>query len=173
MIFNFFHFPTINSTNAEALRRIKNHIAKEGDIITADSQTNGYGTRGRVWHSPLGNLYFSLILKPNCDDISSYNALSSLFGLSILESIKPFVKHPIRFKLPNDILIENKKVSGILIETFHPFVVVGIGVNVQSCPIENTKPATYLQKYTKKIPDLLNIILNNMMKHYFSWKKNL
>lgn len=134
----------IDSTNAACrLRAQKGEAA--GLVIRADRQTAGRGRRGRSWSSPAGNLHASLLLRP-ARPISEAAALGfaavTAMG-DVAETLLPsgaLVRH----KWPNDLLINRRKASGILLEAQPGFLVLGIGVNIASHPDGTPFPATDL-----------------------------
>jgi BirA family biotin operon repressor/biotin-[acetyl-CoA-carboxylase] ligase len=135
---NLFFYSTLDSTNTKA-HEIAGQGAEEGTAVIADSQTNGKGRLGREWISPPGvNLYTSIILKP---DIPPQEAqtLTLMAAVSVAETVSAY--SPVRptVKWPNDILIDSRKVAGILTEMNSEadrvnFVIVGIGVNLNMTP---------------------------------------
>jgi len=102
-----------------------------GTIVMAETQTGGRGRYGRVWQSPRGNLYVSFVFESNS---MRDKYLSFLTGLALAESLPEF---NVRLKWPNDVLLDGKKVAGILLETTKNKVIVGIGVNLISNPEKN------------------------------------
>ncbi len=144
----FVHLPAVDSTNAEAKRRILRGEGAHADTILADEQTHGRGRRDHAWMSPLGNLYFSLIVVPRLPETAW--ARYSLLSAVILSRVLGSVVEPDRFKFkwPNDVLIDERKVSGLLIEAFHherqPFLIIGVGVNILHHPLDSAFPATSL-----------------------------
>lgn len=137
--FNILFYKTIDSTNLEA-KKLSGESYPEWTVVVADHQLSGRGRHGRTWHSPEGkNIYMSLILRPHGFRFPS-NLLSLVAGISILESIRDFLKkdnkqYSLTCKWPNDILFNFKKVSGILSEAVFrgsniEYIIVGIGVNV-------------------------------------------
>ena len=102
-----------------------------GTIVMAETQTGGRGRYGRVWQSPKGNLYVSFVFesKPDRDQY-----LSFITGLALAESLPEF---DVRLKWPNDVLLDGRKVAGILLENMGEKIIVGIGVNLVSNPIKN------------------------------------
>jgi BirA family biotin operon repressor/biotin-[acetyl-CoA-carboxylase] ligase len=134
----------IDSTNeACRLRALAGEAA--GLVIRADRQTAGRGRRGRSWNSPEGNLYASLLLRP-ARPVSEAAALGfaavTTMG-DVAEALLPTAAE-VRHKWPNDLLINGRKASGILLETQPGFLVVGIGVNIMSHPMDTPYPATDL-----------------------------
>ena len=134
----------IDSTNeACRLRALAGEAA--GLVVRADHQTSGRGRRGRTWTSPKGNLYASLLLRPD-RPVSEAAALgfAAVTALGdVAEALLPATAQ-IRHKWPNDLLINGRKASGILLETQPGFLVLGIGVNIASHPEDTPYPATDL-----------------------------
>ena len=131
---------SVASTNDEAKLRAEEG-AQDGLVITAREQVQGRGRYGRSWASPPGNLYASVLLRPDCP-MAATAQLSLVAGLALagtLERLGPPGLH-VRLKWPNDVLIGGAKVAGLLLEgAARPdgraaWVIVGSGVNVASCP---------------------------------------
>ncbi len=124
-------FEQIDSTNTvvhgQALQG-----APEGLVVLADAQSQGKGRRGRNWISPPGlNLYFSVLLRPPVAK-EKIALLTLMAGVACAEGLRRAVDLEIKIKWPNDLLIREKKVAGILSEgePSQGFIVLGIGVNV-------------------------------------------
>ncbi|MBM3148759.1 MAG: biotin--[acetyl-CoA-carboxylase] ligase [Chloroflexi bacterium] len=106
--------------------------APEGTVIIANQQTSGRGRLGRAWFSPQGNLALSLILKPRIENLTQLIMVASL---AVVKAIKSVSDIDATIKWPNDVLVRDKKVCGILIESevkgnaVH-FAVLGIGINI-------------------------------------------
>lgn len=143
-------YATIGSTNDEA-KRLARAGAPEGTLVWAAEQTAGRGRRGRHWASPPGNLYLSLILRPGgapgqAAQLGFVAALGLYVGLDDLAGLGP----RLRCKWPNDLLLDGRKLAGILLESETTasgavdFVVIGTGVNLASSPAESEYPATSL-----------------------------
>ena len=133
-------FENIDSTNVRA-KLEANQGAEHGTLIVADMQTAGRGRRGREWSSPSGkNLYFTLILKP---DFSPEKAsmLTLVMVMAVAEALDKNIGHletgeGFGIKWPNDLVINGKKICGILtemaVEQGHiDYVIIGVGINVQ------------------------------------------
>lgn len=129
-------FPSIDSTNTYAARLAREGAA-EGCVVIADEQTGGKGRLGRSWVSPPGvNLYMSLILRPavSTATVPQVGLLAAVAVADAIEDVCPLIP---AIKWPNDILIDGKKVCGILAEMqteagLLKAVVLGIGVNVNA-----------------------------------------
>jgi BirA family biotin operon repressor/biotin-[acetyl-CoA-carboxylase] ligase len=152
-------FETIGSSNDEA-RRLAEAGAPEGTLIWAGEQTAGRGRRGRSWASPPGNLYLSLLLRPGVD-YAAAPQLGFVCALAMGEAVASLLPEGtgrIRYKWPNDLLVDGAKIGGILLEAgpvmpratsagVDPgpcFVIAGIGVNIASAPADTPYPATAL-----------------------------
>ena len=128
------YFEEIGSTNDEAFR-LGSAGAPEGTALIANSQHAGKGRMQRVWHSPAGsNIYTSIILRPKITPARAPQ-ISILAGVAVAEVLESYCPDKIKLKWPNDVLIDGKKVCGILsqIKTATSevdFIVLGIGINV-------------------------------------------
>ena len=145
----------VESTNDE----IKKHLKEdEGLVIIANSQTQGRGRLGRDWHSPKGTgVYFSALVSPKIEP-ALFPPITLASGLATVLALQNFSKSPPYLKWPNDILINGKKVSGILCELCenNPLsVIIGIGINVNqeiehfSEPLKKTATSLLLENGTK------------------------
>ncbi|MFO1080696.1 MAG: biotin--[acetyl-CoA-carboxylase] ligase [Reyranellaceae bacterium] len=128
--------PSVGSTNDEA-QRLAEAGAAEGTVVWAREQTGGRGRRGRSWASPVGNLYTSTVLRPACRPAEA-SELGFAAALAVAD-IAPEGR-AVRLKWPNDVLVDEGKVAGILLESAVgqdgavQHVIAGIGVNVQFAP---------------------------------------
>ncbi len=133
MKIRYYHLASVNSTNTWTKEHAADFAHDELTAVTADEQTNGHGRYGRVWHSPKGkNLYLSLGFFLDDPAIKPF-ALCQLASLTLEEFFK---LHGIQAKIkwPNDLLVDGKKIVGVLTERTEvnnlPFIVIGIGLNV-------------------------------------------
>lgn len=138
------------STNDDA-RRLAAEGAAEGTLVWAERQTSGRGRRGRRWESPAGNLYMSLLLRPKLP-LAKAGQVGFLAALAIAETCAELLpQRAIACKWPNDVLIEGRKIAGLLLETeaqpdgTADWLVLGLGVNVASHPEGMEFPATSLK----------------------------
>ena len=138
------NFDTLDSTNTEALKHARLG-ADEGLCIIAAEQTSGRGRHGRTWVSEKdAGLYFSIILRPKFE--ARYLPLITLMtGIAVCDTLIEFGLTP-DIKWVNDVLVTEKKISGILAETTETSgglaVVVGVGINVRSGSIASDLDAT-------------------------------
>jgi len=129
-----YYYEEIGSTNDEAFR-LGLAGAPEGTALIANSQSAGKGRMQRVWHSPAGsNIYTSIILRPQIEPARAPQ-LSILAGVAVVDVLESYCPDRIKLKWPNDVLIDGKKVCGILSQMKTTarkvnFIVLGVGINV-------------------------------------------
>jgi BirA family biotin operon repressor/biotin-[acetyl-CoA-carboxylase] ligase len=135
-------FDSVGSTNAEA-KELFLQGETEGLIVAARTQTAGRGRKDRTWLSPKGGLYFSLVLKPR---LGPENAplLGLMSACAVARSLMGLGVGNVGLKWPNDVLIGQSKVAGILSEAVSNDnetmgIIIGIGVN-QNCPVSDMPP---------------------------------
>ena len=141
---NLYIFDALPSTMTEA-RRLAESGEPEGTTVVALQQSAGRGRLGRTWISPPGNLYLTMILKPQLPFQES-GKISLLVGLALKHVLGTYI-HPSRVQLkwPNDVLIDGKKIAGVLLEQVpDTALLVGIGINVLHAPKEVRYPAIAL-----------------------------
>ena len=171
------------STNDFA-KKLANYGADEGTVIFAEEQSAGKGRLGRTWISPRGGLYFSIILKPKIK-VSDAVKLVFVASLAVAETIRDLYGLNTETKWPNDVLVDGKKVCGILAETSSigerlKFVVLGVGVNAnfnvkEAFPKELQESATSLQDMLGRkveIEKLFKKLLERLEKLYTLFLKN-
>jgi BirA family biotin operon repressor/biotin-[acetyl-CoA-carboxylase] ligase len=162
-------YDELDSTNEEA-RRLAEGGGSHGAVIWARKQTKGRGRMGRQWVSQEGNLFCSVLLAPGCP-LEVAGQLSFVAAVAAAETLQPIVgdEVSIRCKWPNDILLEGKKLGGILLESFEVnkerWVVVGVGINIDSCPEETDYPATFLKDAGVEIVSA-KIVLSRFIHHF-------
>jgi BirA family biotin operon repressor/biotin-[acetyl-CoA-carboxylase] ligase len=171
------HLKSVDSTNNEAYRRAERGCG-EGTIVLSESQTKGKGRMGRSWESSMSaNLYFSVVLRPKIPP-STAPRITVISAFAVAEAIEESVSIKPNIKWPNDVLINGKKVCGILTEMksesdMIDFMVLGIGVNVNSTQKEYPKKLldtlTTLKEETRKTVSrqaLFEKIILNLEKWY-------
>ena len=167
------YFEKIDSTNIYA-KKLANEGVLEGCVVVAGMQEKGRGRKNRIWSSPLGGLWFSVIIYPG---ISPQNAMivTMAASISVVETIIKLTNLKTVIKWPNDILVKDKKICGILTELDAEmdrinYMVIGIGINVNNMISKELKDiATSLSIETRKkwsIVELLANLLNNFDKNY-------
>ena len=149
------YFDEVNSTNEKANELAAN--VEEGTVIIAEKQKEGIGRFGRGWISPKGGVYVSVILKPKISPINA-SKMTLIAGIAVANVIRKLGLDA-KLKWPNDILIQGKKVAGILTsistkEDKMDYIIVGIGINanidLSTFPKELQRSATSLKEELKK-----------------------
>ena len=175
MKFKKFKFKMVKSTNKTAIRIIKKTHCKHGMVIS-DSQRNGKGQYGRKWVSNKGNLFVTFFHELNTIKLS-IATITKLNCLLVKKLISKYTSKKIFYKKPNDLLVEKKKICGILQEIIFTqnkkYLITGIGINVNKSPYIKNCPTTNLNELTNKhikineIEKLLKQIFeSNLLKIY-------
>lgn len=179
--FKLISYDIIGSTNEEA-KRLAMDGAPEGIVVWAKNQSSGIGRRGRKWVSAEGNLYFSILLRPEYLALKALQ-LGFLTSLCIVEEVALVLPSSasVNCKWPNDVLVEGSKVSGILLESHTKplggidWLVIGVGLNIKSSPENVEFPATSLiQEGAKKnisAEMMLEKFSHRFLLGYMSWKE--
>ena len=171
MKFKVFRFKKLKSTNNTAIRIIKSHNYDFG-MILADAQTKGRGQYGKKWVSYKGNLFVSFFYNLTKFRVS-LSKLTKINSIIVKKCISKYYKKKIYLKKPNDLLVEKKKLCGILLEKVSKFnntyLVVGIGINLIKSPFIKNYPTTYLSNLIDK--DISKKKLELQLKKTF--EKNL
>ena len=176
MKFKVFSYKSISSTNDIAISLIKKNKKKNG-CVHAIKQTKGRGTHGKRWISKKGNFFGSIFfpLKKNYPTFSEFTTINPVIIANVIENFCE--KKNISFKWPNDVLVNKKKICGILQEHItlnnKPFLIIGIGLNVLSNPkIVEKYQATNIFVETKKKPPMKKI-LKRIVNSYEKFFTNL
>ena len=170
-----FNFKIVKSTNKTAIRMIKS--SKNGfGLIVSESQSKGKGQYGRKWISFKGNIFLSFFYKLENINLS-ITSLTKINCLLVRNVISKYYKKKITFKSPNDLLIKNKKICGILQEKIKKFnkhyLIVGIGFNLIKNPYISNYPTTNLLEITnqkinkKKFIKELKITFEKFLSKYY------
>lgn len=149
----------------------------EGLVIQAIEQTAGRGRQGRLWFSPPGNLYISLLLKPECA-LPQAGALSLVISYSLARALEKLCGPGAGFvlKWPNDILLDGMKCAGILLETETDeygalqHVIAGVGVNIVSAPPETGIALNTGSVRNVALADLRDAVLEAVREDYLQWR---
>ena len=172
MIIKNFNYKCVNSTNDIAINLIKQKNIKAGFVL-AEKQKKGRGQRGKKWISYKGNLFVSIFF--SLDKINlTLKQLTKFNADLIIKLISHYYKKKIKLKLPNDILINRKKICGILQETIKKnniqYLIVGIGLNLVNSPQTNKYPTTNLYDLTnsKISVNIISKELKDMYKNFLN-----
>lgn len=136
------YFDVIDSTNIEAKRQAELG-AEEGLLVVADKQEAGRGRRGRSWESPAGaNIFMTLLLRPSMA-VNRVPMITLVMALSVAQAIRSMSGLKAEIKWPNDIVINRKKVTGILTELtmetdYIQYLVCGVGINVNQTKFQES-----------------------------------
>lgn len=176
-----YSYEEVASTNEIAKAKAREG-AKEGTVFIAESQTKGRGRLGKAWESPGGTgIWMSVVVRPNIlpQDVS---AITLITGLAVCKAIRETTQLPAYIKWPNDIVVNGKKVCGILTEMSAEidrvnYVIIGIGINVNTAtfPEELEEIGTSLKIESHKDykrGDLAAKVLMALEKYYDLYKKN-
>ena len=170
MKFRIFKYKKVNSTNSTAIRIIKNSNLDHG-MVVSDTQNRGKGQYGKKWISYKGNLFVSFFYKIENLNVT-FKQLTKINCLLVKKLLSVYYKKKIIFKKPNDLLIEKKKICGILQETLIKFnkkyLIVGIGINLIKSPNIKNYPTTSLYELLNKKVSKNSI--NNELKKIFELK---
>ena len=169
MIIKKFIYKSVNSTNDVAINLIKKKNFKAGLVVT-EKQKKGKGQRGKRWISNKGNLFVSVFFSLEKINLT-LKQLTKTNTKLIIKLISQYYKKKIKLRLPNDILINKKKICGILQETIKKnniqYLIVGIGLNLVSSPKINQYPTTSLYDLTNS-----KISINKISKELKDMYKN-
>jgi len=147
-----FEYKIVNSTNNTALRLIKTTNYQFG-MITAISQKLGKGQYGKKWISYKGNLFVSFFLKIQNRNLN-FEKITKLNCELVRKLLSKFYKKKISIKPPNDLLINGKKICGILQESIikdeQQYLIIGVGINLIKSPYIKDYPTTNLFELIKK-----------------------
>jgi len=177
--FELVRLNSIPSTNEELKIRAINQNAPEGLAIASTVQTSGKGRHGRVWESAAGNMYCSVLFRPDCG-LARASQLGFLAALASSQAIASYTgdDQKLKLKWPNDVLLNNKKVGGILLEannnknTNVDWVVVGCGVNLKQHPKQTRFPATSIMRefgMVVEVKKFIDCYLNKLLEWYRLW----
>lgn len=163
----------VGSTNDE-VKKLSANITGEKVIISAQRQINGRGRRGRSWIGLDGNLFFSQGLECNLNAIGAMVFISTLSLWRTIQDLNPVLN--VELKWPNDVLVNDKKVSGMLLEKGEgDYLIIGIGVNIKISPklVSMLYPCTSLAEEgvdTDRI-SFLRSYIENFNSYYAIWEQ--
>ena len=124
-------YDDVRSTN-ELVKEAARAGEKEGLVVTALTQGAGYGRTGHAWKSPLGGLYFSMLLRPevSLEQLPTLSLLTSFAIREALGDLDATLEEAVKIKWPNDVMCQGSKLCGVSLEQSEGAVCVGVGVNV-------------------------------------------
>ncbi|MBN2621033.1 biotin--[acetyl-CoA-carboxylase] ligase [candidate division WOR-3 bacterium] len=154
-----YYLDAVNSTNEYAKELLTKGVP-EGTVVLADAQTEGKGRFGKQWYSPEGGLWMSAILHPSNPTLIPIAAAVAVCEALHINGILPGIKWP------NDIILNGKKIAGILVEIIDEWIVVGIGLNlnIRKFPEELVDTASSVFLETKKHLEK-KMVFDHICKH--------
>lgn len=166
---------SVVSSNEEA-KRLAAEGAEDGTLVWAKEQTGGKGRQGRSWTSPRGNLFLSMVLRPDCE-LKQAAQLGFAAALALGDAVgsvaPPLIE--VTYKWPNDVLANGRKLAGILLEAQAnaeggvEWLVLGVGANVKSFPRDADINATSLH-FEGCAPSVTEVdLLEAFARHFLSW----
>ena len=162
-----FKFKKVKSTNDTAIRIIKNLNYRFG-MVVSDTQKNGKGQYGKKWISHKGNLFVSFFHELKNINLS-LSVITKINCLLVKKLLGNYYKKKIIFKKPNDLLVNKKKISGILQETISVsdkiFLITGIGININKNPNIKNYPTINMSELTNK--SVSKVKIENDLKQLF------
>ncbi len=128
------YFERVSST-MDVLHELAAAGAEAGSAVLAGEQLEGRGSRGRSWHSPPGGLWLSVLFRPSV--AQGLEVISLRAGLTVADAMQPLVEEPLQLKWPNDLMLQGRKLGGLLCEARWQgeslgWVAVGVGINVMN-----------------------------------------
>jgi BirA family biotin operon repressor/biotin-[acetyl-CoA-carboxylase] ligase len=128
------YFDRVSST-MDVLHELASTGAEAGSTVLAGEQLQGRGSRGRFWHSPPGGLWLSILFRPPV--LQGLEVISLRAGLAVAEAVQPLISAPLQLKWPNDLMLNGRKLGGMLCEARWQgeslgWIAVGVGLNVKN-----------------------------------------
>ncbi|MEV0617149.1 biotin--[acetyl-CoA-carboxylase] ligase [Nonomuraea sp. NPDC050404] len=160
------------STNAD-LARAAREGAEEGTVLVAEVQSAGRGRLGRTWTAPpRAGLTFSIVLRPGVP-VAAQGWLSLLYGVAAASAARRLAEVDVRLKWPNDLLIGERKLAGVLAERVDDAIVIGMGMNVtlkqEELPVETATSLAIEKAACLDRDPLLRAVLREIETHYRDW----
>jgi|HubBroStandDraft_4_1064222.scaffolds.fasta_scaffold339058_1 BirA family biotin operon repressor/biotin-[acetyl-CoA-carboxylase] ligase len=171
MTFHVQHHERLDSTN-DAVRQLAAAGAPHGTVVHADEQSAGRGRFGRTWYSPPGNLYLSVLLRLD-RPVSATAELGFVTALTVADAVDALLPKQIKstLKWPNDVLVDDGKIAGILIEQADAAQIIGVGLNVLEAPRNAPyKTATLVGSGgIATVDGARDLLLESLAKHLDAW----
>jgi len=167
--YTFKHYKSVNSTMDTIKKLFSNDQNKL--FVLADTQIEGKGRRGNFWHSPEGNIYLSFSLEMLID-IKDHFIINAAVALTIAKTIDFICNVSSKIKWPNDILVNGKKISGLITEIIKQkntnYIIIGVGINVDSSPIISKYPTTFSKDINSSFEkiEIIKLFILNFFKKY-------
>ncbi|MEV6863554.1 biotin--[acetyl-CoA-carboxylase] ligase [Streptosporangium subroseum] len=162
------------STNADLAQAVRDG-ARQGAVVIAEAQFAGRGRLGRVWSAPpRSGLTFSVLLRPDPPPLKQ-GWLPLLVGLAVASAVRNVAEVDVRLKWPNDLLIGERKLAGVLAERVDSAVIVGVGLNVslrtEELPVETGTSLVIENAACVDRDPLIRAVLREIETHYRDWSE--
>ncbi|GGL52590.1 biotin--[acetyl-CoA-carboxylase] ligase [Planomonospora parontospora] len=162
------------STNADLAQAARDG-ARQGTVVIAESQAAGRGRLGRVWSAPpRAGLTFSMLLRPDPSP-ARQGWLPLLVGLAAASAVRRVAEVDVRLKWPNDLLVGERKLAGVLAERVDDAVIVGVGLNVSlradELPVETATSLALENAVCADRDPLVRAVLREVETHYREWSE--
>ncbi len=152
-------YDCVGSTN-DVAKTLAEQDAPEGTVVVAREQTGGRGRLGRTWASPPGGLWLSLVLRPQLP-ATEWPLLGFVASVAAAAALEVVARVPVQLKWPNDLMLEGRKLGGVLVETGGTYAITGIGINanvpIDALPREVGAIATTLAECLGRPVDLVTL----------------
>lgn len=160
------------STNADLAGQAREG-AVEGTVLVAEEQVAGRGRLGRTWTAPArSGLAVSVLLRP-APPVTTHGWLPLLFGVAAASAVRRLAEVDVRLKWPNDLLVGDRKLAGVLAERVEDAVVVGMGLNVSlradELPVQTATSLAIQEAACLDRDPLLRAVLREVESHYADW----
>ncbi len=174
-------FDQVASTNKTAAELLSLNKADHGVVVLANEQTDGRGQRGSSWIARPGlDLTISIVVKPKDLRADAQFALGKVAALAVHDAVRAHVQNEVRIKWPNDVLVERRKIAGILIKNdvvgeLIMASIIGVGINVNNTELDPELVATSMAIETGKTFDrteLMHLLLERFEHWYDKWDRN-
>ena len=168
---------SVGSTNEEA-KTLALSGAEAGTVVWAREQIANRGRHGRTWNSPRGNLYLSILQRPDCRPADAPQ-MGFVTGVALADALGKLTDIPVALKWPNDLMINGKKASGILLESAAnadgqlAWLVIGVGVNVEIFPSDLPDVTSlHAAGATLSVEELLRVFLERLFWYTEQWRQH-
>jgi len=164
-----YRYERVDST-MDLLHQLGEEGAPAGTAVVAGEQLGGRGSRGRFWHSPPGGLWLSVLLRPRSVGVTEVVSLRA--GLSVARTLDQFLSTPVGLKWPNDLMLGERKLGGILCEArwqgpLLAWITIGVGLNVRNRPpaeLRHSAVSAIEHRPDLQVDDLLDPIVAGLRK---------
>lgn len=172
---NIIFIPVVDSTMDKA-RELAKSGEKDFTVIVAEEQTKGRGRLNRDWSSFKGGLWFTMLLRPEIPVQTAY-AFNFAASAALVKTLQKLFKIDAKIKWPNDIYVNNKKISGLLSEMetkgdMVSYLNIGIGININNTPFAKDKETTSIKEITGKTASR-DMVLKEFLNEFKAVKENL